>query len=299
MIYVADSIDEVYPRLLSDALYDEDRRYVTRSKNRVIYELPNAAIVLRKPANSLLRNETRRLSFRYAAGELAFYLAQSDSLEFIAHYASFWRGISDDGKRVNSCYGKRLFKETAKGQTQMGYVKRLLQERKETRKAVAMIYKERDTNPTTKDNPCTMYLHFAIRNDKLLATTHMRSNDLWLGTPYDVFFFTTLQRMLCAELQETYPGLEVGEYTHIANSLHLYDKNREKAEKLVAKWDRDNFPSSATPPIGPEDLKVVNDFLMEEELMRVAPDAIPCYTAEHKNSPFFSLMSRFLEGRDA
>ena len=48
----------------------------------------------------------------------------------------------------------------------------------------------------------------------------MRSNDLWTGFPYDVFQFTAMQILMSMEL-----GLELGSYTHIAGSLHLYERN--------------------------------------------------------------------------
>jgi thymidylate synthase len=48
----------------------------------------------------------------------------------------------------------------------------------------------------------------------------MRSNDIWMGFPYDVFSFTAMQCLMAMEL-----GLGIGTYTHIAGSLHLYERN--------------------------------------------------------------------------
>ena len=52
----------------------------------------------------------------------------------------------------------------------------------------------------------------------------MRSNDLWLGFPYDVFQFTCMQVLMSMEL-----GIELGSYTHIAGSLHIYERDFKKA----------------------------------------------------------------------
>ena len=52
----------------------------------------------------------------------------------------------------------------------------------------------------------------------------MRSNDLWLGFPYDVFQFTCMQVLMSMEL-----GIELGSYTHIAGSLHMYKRDFDKA----------------------------------------------------------------------
>ena len=80
-------------------------------------------------------------------------------------------------------------------------------------------------NPTNDLN-CTVCLQFIVRDEKLYCTTYMRSNDLWLGFPYDVFQFTCIQIRMAMEL-----GLDIGSYTHIAGSLHIYERDFEKAIK--------------------------------------------------------------------
>ena len=72
----------------------------------------------------------------------------------------------------------------------------------------------------TKDLPCTISLQYLIREGALHCIVYMRSNDLWLGFPYDVFCFTAFQTKLAMEL-----GVKLGTYTHIAGSLHLYERN--------------------------------------------------------------------------
>ena len=94
-----------------------------------------------------------------------------------------------------------------------------------SRQAVIHIKMPRNTieNPTNDLN-CTVCLQFIVRDGKLYCTTYMRSNDLWLGFPYDVFQFTCIQIRMAMEL-----GLDIGSYTHIAGSLHIYERDFEKA----------------------------------------------------------------------
>jgi thymidylate synthase len=51
----------------------------------------------------------------------------------------------------------------------------------------------------------------------------MRSNDIWTGLPYDIVYFTLLQKLVADAL-----GKEYGTYTHFTTSLHLYDKDEVK-----------------------------------------------------------------------
>ncbi len=63
----------------------------------------------------------------------------------------------------------------------------------------------------------------------------MRSNDAWLGVPYDVIQFSMLQTAMAAELDAA-----VGSYTHMSHSMHLYKKDWVRAEALIE--DRGDTP---------------------------------------------------------
>lgn len=76
---------------------------------------------------------------------------------------------------------------------------------------------------------CATTLQLMIRDGRLQAIATMRSNDVILGLPYDVFLFSMLQELMAVEL-----NLEVGAYHHFVGSLHIYDSNLEWSRKIVA-----------------------------------------------------------------
>ena len=179
-------------------------------------EVINAVTVIDDPKDNLVTSPIRKLSHKYAIGELLWYLSGSNKLDAIANYSKAWNKLSDDGETVNSAYGYRIFEKF--GFDQWEHVKGLLKVDHNSRQAVIHI---KEPNPEkTKDLPCTVALQYFIRDGKLYATTYMRSNDIWLGFPYDVFTFTCLQIKMAFEL-----GVGIGSYTHIAGSLHLYSRN--------------------------------------------------------------------------
>ena len=179
-------------------------------------EIINAITVIDDPKDNLVTSPIRKLSHKYAIGELLWYLSGSNKLDAIANYSKAWNKLSDDGETVNSAYGHRIFEKF--GFDQWEHVKGLLKADPNSRQAVIHI---KEPNPEkTKDLPCTVALQYFIRDGKLYATTYMRSNDIWLGFPYDVFTFTCLQIKMAFEL-----GVGIGSYTHIAGSLHLYSRN--------------------------------------------------------------------------
>src|SRR5262249_3724286 len=76
-----------------------------------------------------------------------------------------------------------------------------------------------DPDGRSKDVPCNIMSHLLVRSGKLEWLQIMRSNDLIWGTPYNFIQFMTVQEIIAGWI-----GVEVGNYTHIASSLHVYQR---------------------------------------------------------------------------
>jgi thymidylate synthase len=111
-----------------------------------------------------------------------------------------------------------------------------------TRRAVIAIWNEKDLTHVG-DRPCTVFLQFLVRDNgfgpALELHTHMRSQDVWLGVPYDIFMFSQLQHTVAFILE-----LPVGQLAHHATSLHIYETDLPKVGKLF--YDDTVEPTTAT-----------------------------------------------------
>ena len=184
----------------------------------IVGEYLNTITVISDPTRNILEPDVRKLNKRYMVGELLWYLSANNNLSEIQKITHAWDRMSEDGKTVNSNYGHKIHKFY--GFDQWDFVKNVLTKDPLSRQAVIHL---KDPGTHKKDTPCTVCLQFFIRNNKLHMTTYMRSCDIWFGFPYDVFSFTCYQIKLAMEL-----GVDIGSYTHIAASLHLYERNAEK-----------------------------------------------------------------------
>lgn len=127
----------------------------------------------------------------------------------------------------------------ARAHGSFGDVVDLLKRDPDSRQAVVTLYDSgRDLNREKKDIPCTISGQFLMRERRDGPETEdihwyldlgisMRSNDLWLGTPYDFVQFAIWQASVAQAL-----GARVGRYVHRVGSLHLYDRDAEKASGL-------------------------------------------------------------------
>lgn len=219
IVVKSETLDEAWMNWFEKMKSDDSIKSLESRDGRVAAEVINAITVIENPTKNIMINKVRRLSMRYAIGEMLWYLSGNPELKAIQNYTKAWDRMSDDGKTVNSNYGFLI--KDAYGFDQYEYCKELLRKDINSRQAVIHIKMARNTieNPTNDLN-CTVCLQFLVRDGKLYCTTYMRSNDLWLGFPYDVFQFTCIQIRMAMEL-----GLDIGSYTHIAGSLHIYERD--------------------------------------------------------------------------
>jgi thymidylate synthase len=170
------------------------------------------------PVVTVLR---RKLSRKFLAGEAWWILSGRNDVESIAKYNKRIAEYSDDGRTFFGAYGPRIA-------SQLDYVIQTLARDPFSRQAVITIWRE--CPPPTKDVPCTISAQFLIRNGTLHVVDTMRSSDLWLGWPYDVFNFTMLAAYVALRLRcEHDMHLILGSLTLNAGSQHIYDKDLPSA----------------------------------------------------------------------
>jgi thymidylate synthase len=291
-IITGKSFNDLYYKLCDNLYKAPDFR--TKPRGETIKEFINCTLVLENPRNRLLTIPERNLSFKYLAGELAFYFAGSNRLSFIEHYSKFWKKVSDDGKTVNSCYGKKLLHDKNRRKiTQFDHALMQLLKDKDSRKAVMVIFDKHSADLNTKDNPCTMHLQFFIRKNKLHLTAYMRSCDIWFGLSYDLPFFTILQEGMLLYLKTKYKELELGSYMHHAGSLHVYEKDFEKVTKLFCSENRTTKLGKIA-NMTEDSLKLMPNFLANEKLKRCPGSKV--WHTELKD-PFLKTLEGWLDGK--
>lgn len=208
------------------------------------------------PRANFIFNPVRALSASYAAAEILWYLMGTDDTTMLQTYAPQYKRFTEDGTFAWGAYGSRwqysgdfsfqraVFQDehpemdgadfakvhgpSNKPVGQLEFLLWALMRQPNTRQAVVTMWSPGDLVHSVpvdrKDLPCTLTLNFLVRANKLYLTATMRSNDIWLGLPYDIWAFTTLQALLAEAL-----GLDLGWYQHQAMSLHVYDRNESKA----------------------------------------------------------------------
>lgn len=168
---------------------------------------------------------SRKLSYKFMAAEAYWITSGSMFVEDIAPYNKHIQKFSDDNHIFNGNYGVPFIH-------QLQSVINALVDDRDSRQAVMTIWRP---NPIkTKDYPCTISLMFSIRDNKINTKVVMRSQDLFLGQPYDFFNFTMMTlRVLSGINAKVEDMMSLGNMYWSGFSTHIYENNLEACRTIL------------------------------------------------------------------
>lgn len=238
--------------------------HIRQVRGNVCYELPEPYMF--KITNPLAREVTipvRKWNRTLPYAESLWIASGRNDMHFITRYLERMMDFSDDGKFMRGGYGPRFrhyngsrtdyqISETALENRDSGidmfqYIVECFHKDSNTRRAIITIGDNNkdcfDTHmllKDTKDIPCTRELHFIKQADsnKLDLIVTMRSNDfIWGASAVNIFNYTFMQEYMSAIL-----GMEIGDYYHVAENFHYYERHKELVKALAELNDVEEHP---------------------------------------------------------
>lgn len=201
-------------------------------------EILRAAISIEDPVQRWVHSRQPAMNLPFSVAEAIWILRGRRDSAFVNYFNRQLPGFAGRVKWYHGAYGFRLKEHYGIDQLERSY--EALSCNSDCRQVVLQIWDPRVDMPdrtgsaVADDIPCNIVSILKIRDGKLEWTQIMRSNDFYRGLPYNIAQFTMLQEVLAGWL-----GVGVGGYFHYADSLHLYDKDREEflsdeiAENLI------------------------------------------------------------------
>lgn len=216
----------VYKDLLENGRKCSPRGQLVIELEHYTYELPAYA---RFP-----NFEGRKLSLDYIKREFLWYLRGNRMDASITKYAKIWADVQNEDGSINSNYGQYIFaRHYTPNQSPFERAVGELIADKDSRRASLTILNNGHLSSKTKDVPCTYSLNFRIRDDKLNMSVHMRSQDAVFGMGNDAPCFSFIHEMMLEALKDTYPTINMGIYTHTADSFHVYERHFKLVQAIV------------------------------------------------------------------
>lgn len=218
-----ESFDNIFRRL------NEQGQFV-RPRGLLVKEVENFSYIL-PPYVRFQNYECRKLNLSYLKREVMWYLKGDRFDNSICQHAKTWRDIVNSDGSINSNYGQYVFRPAV---SQFDNVVDQLKKDPDSRRASITILNSEHLLSDTRDVPCTYSLNFRIRNDRLNMSVHMRSQDAIYGMGNDAPAFSIIQEMVYASLVENYPQLCLGDYFHVVDSFHVYERHFKMLDEILA-----------------------------------------------------------------
>lgn len=245
MVYIfkGKNYNEIYEKQIK-TIKEEGKKYSPRGMDTL--ELYPAITIIENPRQRFLSCYGRKINPFFLCAEILWIMSGRGDKEWIKTYCGDLIKYSDElFPDFNGSYGVRLrrwgqdrarnvLRNKILGNSlpfdQIEDVIDKLRADQDTRQAVMTLH-----NPwfdrceiKTNDRPCNIVSMFKIRDNKLCLHQVLRSNDVVLGLPTNVFQWSFIQELIAAELK-----IDVGELIFISDSLHMYS-NDKIAEKVLS-----------------------------------------------------------------
>lgn len=171
----------------------------------------------------------------FAVAETVWLLQGRSDSGFLNSWNSQLAKFAGFGPRYHGAYGARLRSHFGLDQLERAW--RALSENPESRQVVLQLWDPKvdllaeDGSPQDPDIPCNVCSLLKIRGDRLEWLQVLRSNDLFLGVPYNLIQFTMVQEVLAGWI-----GVGLGGYQQITDSLHVYEKDRSAIRASIREY---------------------------------------------------------------
>ncbi|UJH95754.1 thymidylate synthase [Bacillus phage vB_BtM_BMBsp2] len=197
---------------------------------------------------------TKRVPFRIVAEELLWFISGSTDLkDLLDKNVHIWdddayRWYKDAGgfmdkdyflKNAQACgfslgdiYGAQWRNWDGKGIDQLKNIIEEIKKNPDSRRMLMLAF-----NPSVVDNvslpPCHYAVQLYVAEGKLSLLFNMRSNDIFLGLPFNIASYALLVHIIAKMT-----GLEVGELVYSAGDAHVYLNHIEQIKEQIQREPR-------------------------------------------------------------
>ncbi|MEW8204190.1 MAG: thymidylate synthase [Candidatus Thiodiazotropha endolucinida] len=206
--------------LSSEARQQDGRNGSTREVMRVTFELSD-------PKQRWITSRFPVINPAFAIAEVTWIINGRNDSAFLNYWNNQLPYFAGDGHIYHGAYGYRL--RAHFDVDQLVRAADALKVDSNCRQVVLQIWDVNSDLPIKKaiprdmDIPCNVMSVLKVRDGRLDWLQLSRSNDIFRGIPYNFIQFTYLQEILAGWI-----GIPVGVYTHISDSLHIYEHDLQK-----------------------------------------------------------------------
>ena len=176
---------------------------------------------------------TKRVFFKGLTHEMLWFLQGGTNVGYLnEHGIKIWNDWADENGELGPVYGKQWRAwETRTGTNidQIAQAIESIQKNPESRRHIVQAWNVAEIEDMALP-PCHMFFQFYVANQALSCSLYVRSNDLFLGAPFNIGQYALLTHMMAQQC-----NLDVGDLIYTIGDAHIYVNHLDQVEEQLTR----------------------------------------------------------------
>lgn len=180
---------------------------------------------------------TKKTYFKGLAVEMLWFLKGATNTKYLRdNNVHIWDAWADEEGNLGPVYGKQWINWNSNGGPGINQIQKVIDSIKnnpDSRRHIVNAWNVSDLENMALP-PCHMFYQFWVGNGKLSCQVYVRSNDLFLGAPFNIAEYALLTHMIAQQCD-----LDVGELVYTIGDAHVYLNHLDQIDEQLS---RSTFP---------------------------------------------------------
>ena len=180
---------------------------------------------------------TKKVYFKGLAIEMLWFLKGSTNIQYLVdNNVHIWDAWADEHGNLGPVYGKQWISWAGENGEAINQIERVVESIRtnpDSRRHIVNAWNVSDLHRMALP-PCHMFYQFWVGNGRLSCQLYVRSNDLFLGAPFNIAEYALLTHMMAQQCD-----LDVGELVYTIGDAHIYLNHLDQIEEQLS---RSTFP---------------------------------------------------------
>jgi thymidylate synthase len=191
---------------------------------------------------------TKKVFFKGLAVEMLWFLRGDTNVRFLhEHDVHIWDPWADEAGNLGPVYGKQWVRWSAGNGRTFNQIERVIDNIRtnpDSRRHIVNAWNVADLADMALP-PCHMFFQFYVAGGRLSCQLYIRSNDLFLGAPFNIAEYALLVHMVAQQCD-----LAPGELVYTIGDAHIYLNHLDQIEEQLSRkpYDLPEFRIRRRPP---------------------------------------------------
>lgn len=176
---------------------------------------------------------TKKVFFKGLTHEMLWFLQGGTNVGYLnEHGIKIWNDWADEHGDLGPVYGKQWRAWETRAGTNIDQIAQVIESIKtkpDSRRHIVQAWNVAEIEDMALP-PCHMFFQFYVAENTLSCSLYVRSNDLFLGAPFNIGQYALLTHMIAQQCD-----LDVGDLVYTVGDAHIYLNHLEQVEEQLAR----------------------------------------------------------------